>query len=374
MRYRILVDGKDIYYQGDEEYVIINPEITVGINQAGMAKFGVPGINPECDSILNRKSMITVFKNEVEVFYGEARTQTLEMGKAKQVVAVGVLSFLNDSIQPQKNYGEDISAEGFIDKVLAVHNQQMLGVSRKIIRKGRIYIPDDEHYSIPMITDRETTLEAIKKNILDLFLDLYGEELEIRIRHDNNELYLDIFPFGEITVDNPQVIQMGDNIIDALLEYNAEDIKTVVIPLGAKLEDDGSGFEKRVTIKTVNNNKEYLVNNETKNRYGAVWTTVIFDDIEEPVDLFTAGSGYLYEKQFENAIFKITAVDLAAVDISISPFYLGQRVQLYSYAASGQYYIVEMTMKPLAPEDEKIIFSGNARTRRTTLTSLIRGR
>lgn len=231
--------------------------------------------------------------------------------------------------------------------------------------KGTVHVLNESDILTPMITDRRTTLEEIRRNLLDV----YGGVL--KIRHEISGLYLDYCTLIDYGENCEQEISIGYNIMDAITDYNAEDIKTVVIPLGAKLEDDGSGFEKRLTIKTVNNNKEYLVNNETKNQYGAIWTTVIFDDIDDPVELYGLGSDYLYRKQFEYATIKVTAADLASVDADMSPFYFGDAVQVYTPIMSGKYYITEMTMKPLAPEEERIIISEKVSTRGNTLTGAI---
>lgn len=361
MTYQILVDGKTLYYPGDEEYTVINPEITLKMNQAGTAKFTVPITNPLYDSIENRKSMITVKKNGREVFYGEARIRTSGMSRAKEITAAGVLSFLNDSIQPQHRYGY-IPIYTFLNSILAIHNQQMLEDNRKIIRMGYVTVADDPDKMTLMVTDRETTLEVIRKNLLDV----YGGVL--RIRHQSGNLYLDYIPLSAYGDFCDQTIAIGENIMDIIEDYNSEDIKTVVIPLGAKIDDKESEFEKRVDIKTVNNDKDYIVNTAAKNEYGAIWTTVTFDGIDNPQDLYDAGYDYLYRQQFERATFKITAVDLSAIDVDMSSFYFGDRVQIQSFVVSGVYYIVEMTMKPLAPEAERIILSGNIKTRKTTLT------
>lgn len=365
MTYQILLDGKSLYYPGDEEYVIYNPEINLKMNQAGTAKMTVPAINPLYDSIENRKSMLTVKKNNIEVFYGEVRIHTSDFNRAKEITAAGALSFLNDSIQPQEDYGR-ITIYTFLNKVLAIHNQQMLGDNRKIIRIGNVSVANDPDMLPDMVTDRESTLEAIRKNLIDV----YGGVL--KIRHTSGKLYLDYIPlsaYGELC---DQTIAIGDNIMDIIEDYNAEDLKTVVIPLGARIDDNNdSDFENRVDITDVNDGVDYLVNQNAADTYGAIWTVQVFDEITDPSKLKAAGRDYLNRAQFERATFKITAVDLSAVDADMSPFYFGDRVKIQSYVVNGAYYIIEMTMKPLSPESERIILSGDIRRKKTTLTGAI---
>lgn len=71
--YQVLIDGKDLYYPGDEEYTVSDAVTKLQLNDSGTFECDVPVINPEYGNIKNRISMIQVLKNGEEIFYGEVR-------------------------------------------------------------------------------------------------------------------------------------------------------------------------------------------------------------------------------------------------------------------------------------------------------------
>lgn len=365
--YEILVDGKTLYYPGDKECTVIDPEIVLKMNDSGTAKMKVPVTNPYYDSILLRKSMITVKKNDREVFYGEVRAYTGNMGLERQLTAVGALSFLSDSRQPQRNWGSMTPLQ-FLTGVLDIHNQQMFDDDRKKIYLGYVTVSNTLNAGAK-ITDNNSTLDAIRENLISV----HGGVL--RLRHENGTLYLDYVNLNEYGNYCNQIIQLGDNIMDYTENFNAEGVKTVVIPLGAKIDDDTeSEFEKRVDITSVNDNKNYIIGaGPAVDNYGYIWTTVTYDSISDPATLMTMGQTYLRETQFERATFKLTAVDLSAVDSSIDTMYFGDRVNIQAemFGLNATYPIVEMTMKPQKPEDERIVMSANLRSKKVTLTGRV---
>ena len=102
--YKVYLDDKLLYYPGDKEYSIINPVLNLALNDSGEFEFDIPVTHYLYDKIYNRKSMITVLKDNIEIFHGEVRETDRDIEKTKQVYCVGELAFLFDSIQPQAKY------------------------------------------------------------------------------------------------------------------------------------------------------------------------------------------------------------------------------------------------------------------------------
>lgn len=368
MMYEISLDGKTLYYPGDSECVILSPEIDLKMNDAGQAKMMVPDVNPLYDSIYLRKSMLSVMKNGREVFYGEVRAYERGFDRCRNLTAVGALSFLNDSRQPQYNYGNCTNLQ-FLTAVLNVHNEQMFNDNRKKIQVGYVTVSNSSSV-VTRVTDGESTLEAIRTNLIGMTRGV------LRLRHENGNLYLDYVNLSEYGSYCDQGIIFGENLMDYVENFSAEEVKTVIIPYGARIEDRNSEFEKRVDIKSVNSGNNYIVSSQSViNSYGYVWGTVVFDGVTDPSTLMNLGQTYLQETQWETAYFKLTAVDLAAVDTDISAIYFGDRINLQaeSFNLNATYPIIEMTMKPLNPEDERIVVSANIKTKRATLTNRIGG-
>ena len=71
--YKVLLDDSVLYYPGDDQCVITDAVLKLKVSQAGSFECIVPDINPLWNSISLRKSMITVYKDNTEIFCGEVR-------------------------------------------------------------------------------------------------------------------------------------------------------------------------------------------------------------------------------------------------------------------------------------------------------------
>lgn len=363
MMYEILLDGKTLYYSGDEECIVMDPEISLRMNEAGSAKMSIPTINPLYNLVKIGNSMLTVKKNNREVFYGEVRAYDRNFDLSRKITAIGALSFLNKSIQPSHNYG-NVTHRQFLTAILAIHNEQMFDDDTRKIYIGYTTVENSSNL-VDKITDGETTLEAIRNNLIDV----HGGVL--RLRHVNNNLYLDYITLSEYGNQCNQSITLGDNLMDYAENFSAENVVTVIEPYGSRIEDNDSEFEKRVDITSVNNGKNYLLGSSTAiANYKYNRARVVFDGIDSPATLKTMAQTYLRETQFEKAVFNLTAADLAAVDTSFNAIYFGDRipVKVPIVGLDATYPIVEMVMKPHNPEDERITLSANIRTKKVTMT------
>ena len=102
--YKIIMDGNTIYYPSDGKAVLISSTLNLELNTAGSLSFICPPENPYYEKIYNRKSIVSVYRDEKEIFIGEVREQTKDLRGNKKVQCVGLLSYLADSIQPQMEY------------------------------------------------------------------------------------------------------------------------------------------------------------------------------------------------------------------------------------------------------------------------------
>lgn len=374
MIYEMYLDDKPLFYPGDEECVIIEPEIELKMNEAGTAKLSVPSINPRYDEILNRKSMLSVLKDGEEVFYGEVRNYTRSFDMSKEVTAVGALTFLHDSIQPQHDYGK-CTAVAFLTAVLAEHNAQMVGVGRKQIELG---VVDVEHSvtNTKKVTDNRSTLEEIRENLLS---DYDGV---LKLHRVDGVLTLDFLSLSNYNGEAcHQDIVLGENVMDYTEEFSTDALKTHIIPYGARLENQPSGsFEKRLDITSASTTAMHPANanyvksdNATIERFGSTWGVINYDTIDSAETLRQMAELYLTSAQFEKAVFKLSAVDLSAVNVDIDTIQFGDRVhvEVPIFGMDSTLSIIEMTMKPLQPEDERIVISGNLRKQKQTLTGRV---
>ena len=348
--YKIKLDGKILYYPGDREAAVINPELDLQTGYAGELTLKVPALNPLYNDIHNRKSMISVYRDKTEIFYGEVRTREKDRFKNQPIKATGALSFLADTILPQQEW-HDISPRDLLDAWLQLHNNQV--EDRKKIYTGVVTIHDSND-SLYRITDRENTLEAIR----DKLVDRLGGYL--RLRHEEDKLYLDWINIQEYGKYCEQPIQFGENLLDYSETMTADDVITALIPLGAAIEqetdENASEFErleKNVDITSVNDGKDYIYSKEAVESFGWVWKTEKWDDVATPANLLKKATEYLTTQQYENLVISLTAVDLSLFGQDYDSFDIGDRVLCNAIPYGMKKVLPVMEMKiPLQQPDQ----------------------
>lgn len=368
MIYKIKLDGKVLYYPGDRQAAVINPELDLQTGYAGELTLKVPPLNPLYGEIHNRKSMVSVYRGNTEIFYGEVRTREKDRFKNQPVKATGALSFLADSILPQQEW-HDISPRDLLDAWLQLHNNQV--EDRKKIYTGVVTIHDSND-SLYRITDRENTLEAIR----DKLVDRLGGYL--RLRHENDKLYLDWLTIQEYGKYCEQPIQFGENLMDYSETMTADDVITALIPLGAAIEqetdENASEFErleKNVDITSVNDGKDYIYSKEAVENFGWVWRTEKWDDISVPANLLKKATEFLTSNQYESLVISLTAVDLSLFGQDYDSFDIGDRVlcNAIPYGMKKVLPVMEMKIPLQQPDQAQLTLGENLQQSFTDQTS-----
>ena len=368
MIYKIKLDGKVLYYPGDRQAAVINPELDLQTGYAGELTLKVPPLNPLYGEIHNRKSMVSVYRGNTEIFYGEVRTREKDRFKNQPVKATGALSFLADSILPQQEW-HDISPRDLLDAWLQLHNNQV--EDRKKIYTGIVTIHDSND-SLYRITDRENTLEAIR----DKLVDRLGGYL--RLRHENDKLYLDWLTIQEYGKYCEQPIQFGENLMDYSETMTADDVITALIPLGAAIEqetdENASEFErleKNVDITAVNDGKDYIYSKEAVENFGWVWRTEKWDDVSVPANLLKKATEFLTSNQYESLVISLTAVDLSLFGQDYDSFDIGDRVlcNAIPYGMKKVLPVMEMKIPLQQPDQAQLTLGENLQQSFTDQTS-----
>lgn len=368
MIYKIKLDGKVLYYPGDRQAAVINPELDLQTGYAGELTLKVPPLNPLYGEIHNRKSMVSVYRGNTEIFYGEVRTREKDRFKNQPVKATGALSFLADSILPQQEW-HDISPRDLLDAWLQLHNNQV--EDRKKIYTGVVTIHDSND-SLYRITDRENTLEAIR----DKLVDRLGGYL--RLRHENDKLYLDWLTIQEYGKYCEQPIQFGENLMDYSETMTADDVITALIPLGAAIEqetdENASEFErleKNVDITSVNDGKDYIYSEEAVENFGWVWRTEKWDDVSVPANLLKKATEFLTSNQYESLVISLTAVDLSLFGQDYDSFDIGDRVlcNAIPYGMKKVLPVMEMKIPLQQPDQAQLTLGENLQQSFTDQTS-----
>ena len=357
--YRVLCDGIPIHDLRDEELVVIDPQVTLEVNTAGSFSFKIPPKHPQYDLPKKMKSLIEVWHDDVQIFAGRPTGDKLDFYNRKNIDCEGQLAYLNDTIQRPAEY-HNMTVRGYLETLIEIHNSQV--DESKQFEVGIVTVTDTND-SLYRYTNYNSTWQEIKEDLID---DLGGY---IRVRNHNGHRYIDyIAGFDDLC---SQSIQFGENLLDCVRETDMTEIATAVIPLGAKLEESEiAALEERLTIKSVNNDLDYIAIDEAVKKYGFIVKTVIWDNVTTPQMLLSKGRKWLTDEQFENMVIDVKAVDLHMTDEQIEQFKLFDMVHVHStpHGLDRRFPVTKMTVYLDRPSSNTYTLGTEIKT---SLTSMI---
>jgi hypothetical protein len=358
--YEVFIDGKPLYYPGDDDYAITDPKISLSLGDSGSFALTVPATNPMHDKAITRQSIIEAKINGTTVFTGEVRERSHDDDLNEEIYAVGELAWLFDSIQPQAEY-HDITPAAFLGKLIAQHNSQMAaGAKRFTVGMVDVHDPNDSLYRY---TNFETTLDDMRDKLSKRLGGVF------RVRHVGSTRYLDYVTEDTYGVQCSQTIRFGENLLDYADSFTVDDICSVVIPLGKKLDNkDGDNsdigdLEKYTDVTSVNGGKNYVSNAALVSRFGYVWATRHWDDVAVPANLLTKANEWLASDQYEKLTLTVKAVDLSITDEAFEAIRVGDRVRVISepYGLDKIFLVRSRTYNLSNPEDDTITLGDSAK-------------
>ena len=344
--YRVFCDGALIYHSKLSSMAIYNPSLELEVNKTGSFEFTIYPDHPRYDLIRKLKSIVTVYQDDELLFRGRVLEEESGWHNEKKVTCEGDMAFLLDSILRPFSFSGTPWA--FLSHVLNLHNEQVEKEKRFSI--GRVTVDGYITY--------ESTEYATAKDTLDkALLETYGGYFIPRF--DGETAFLDYL--ADINVLAPQTIEFGKNLLDLKIMRKGADIATAVIPLGAKIKDEeGNDTDKRLTIKSVNDGKDYIQNDDAVARYGFIVKTAIFDDITEPETLKIQGRGELSKVVKLPDTIELTAADMAAMGQDITSFHIATMVQVTSppHGIDQRLEVSKLSIKLLDPAANKMTLGG----------------
>lgn len=253
-----------------------------------------------------------------DIFIGRILHDEKDFYKIKSVYCEGQLAFLLDSIQRPYTFQGDIP--DLFKQFLNNHNSQV--DDWKQFQVGSITVRDANNYINRESSQYPNTFDELIKKLIDT----HGGYLIPRIQ--NGKRYLDYLKESGKT--NSQVIEFGVNLLDITEYITAEDVFTVLIPLGAEQEDEEGNITGRLTIESVNDGKDYIENELGISLFGRITKVHEWDDVTIADNLMTKGTAFL-ESGIEMSInLTLNAIDLHLVDVNTESISIGDYVRVIS--------------------------------------------
>lgn len=366
--YRVYWDSfllHDLIVPEEEGYYLKSPTLTEEINKVAEFTFDIYPTHPMFDRIEKLVPNIIITKNNRIIFKGRIIKEKQNMDNSKQVTCESVLAFLLDSVQRPFEF-QGTPAELFT-QFIAKHNEQVEEYKRFKIGKTTGSKLDNNEYINRSSESYLNTWEAIETRLLNI-----GGYLLVRYEDDGNYIdWVDDFVEDDLKVASAQTIEFGENLIDITVENDGADIYTVVIPLGAETEHE-DGTKTRLTIASINDGKDYLVNEDALNKYGWIVAPIeetTWDDVTVVDNLKRKGQELLNtEGIFFKSTLELSAIDLNVVDGSIDSFEMYEYIKAQSTPHNiSKLYLLTKKQTPLAnPENMRITLGEN----KSTLTGM----
>lgn len=343
--FSVYADGQLIYFPIEEELTIHTPKLTLEMGKAGSFQFGMPPTNRYYDSLRQLRTIITVEYDDVEIFRGRVLTINRGFNKIRDIYCEGDLAYLVDSVQKGEKY-EGTTHELF-RKIIQNHNSRVeaskqfvvgnIGIeNREIIITGQdedIQSEDDDN------KDRRKSFDWYKQIAINGMVDEWSTSFDyiqnsiidycggyLKTRRVGNTTYIDLVQ--DYSGTSIQKIEFGTNLIDLTEEVKAEDVYTVLIPLGdenltiSKLDD----FDESRLSKV----GDELRDKTAISLYGRIVKTHVFDNVNKAETLLSNARRLLDSHENMPVTFTVKAVDMHMVDESSGAIYVGDRVYVKS--------------------------------------------
>ena len=355
--YTIHVDGKLLFSNAvdDAAHAVLSKKLELDVHGAGSLSFVLPPGNHLHGSIRKMKSIITVEENGAEIFRGRAVDVEKDTWNQRSVYCEGALSFLLDSVQsPTKFTGKAVAS--FRD-FIAKHNEQV--DKEKQFTVGNITAVSED-VDLPQESAQYTNIYWNTSELLnDNFINVFGGYLSAR--HEGGVLYLDWLK--ELGGNEAKEIRFGVNLLDLKDKSDAGDMFTVLIPLGySEIGSDGQ-YKAPVNIKSVNDGKNYIQDDEAVALYGKIWRTHTWAATKKPAELLEKAKAHLAVGAALRTL-TIKAVDMHFIDGDASMIRIGQNVHIVSepHGIDLEKACVKMSIDLENPENTTYTFGEKPRT------------
>lgn len=359
--YRITLGNDTIYDPRIPRCFLEDPELHQKANKVGSLKFRVYPTHAQYGQFVKLASVISVYKDSrpLPVWRGRVLSTVMRMDKSMLIECEDLLAYLLDSIVRPFDFSGGVS--DFLEYVLTQHNEQV--TSAQQIHLGTVTVVDPNDYIHRSSVDYLSSWEVIESKLIKL---LGGY---LRLRHESDGMYLDYLAGTQDDFPtSTQVIEYGENISELIEEVSAEATFTACIPLGAELtleDDTGEEIKKRLTVESVNDGADYIVNEEAFAQYGWICAPVketTWDDVTLPENLLTKARTYLNNQgvKLKNTL-TLTAFDRHNIDVSVESYDFLEFVQVRSTPHNiGKTYLLSEKKTPLADPSGATITLGDS--------------
>ena len=384
--YRITCDGNPILDSRHEDYIVLDPKVSVETNTVGECTFKIYSNHPHYNDLHSLKSVFEVADENGVLFRGRMTNNTKDFYNGKAVDLEGSMAFFNDSMVKPFVFPDDFKdapstgniIEYFLYWLIENHNSQVQDFQQ--FKLGNVTVTDPNNYLSRSNDNIASSWQVLKEKLFESNL---GGYLCIRYEADGN--YIDyLADFEEI---NEQAIIFGENLLDMKHETDASTTYTAIVPIGADIEvesgtEDGETTTVKVTLEnvadgainddiykiTLGNGLHALYSKSAVENYGWICCPIgesTWDDVTDAGNLLTKASAFLSGTgMFLSDYIEATAADLHFTDAEIRSFRIYKKVRVVAkpHGVATYYKLTKLGIDLLNPQNTKIVVGEKKKT------------
>lgn len=343
---QLYVDDELVYDSRLKATALLGLKAQLGLNKGGAATIILPPDHPYYNSFISYRSVVTIYRDGVLRFRGRALYPTDDFQLKRTIICEGERCFLRDGVHRPHTYTNRPAAI-FADVVndyntqVEEFKQFVVGTIDEELNTAEIVYENDE---------AETHLSAVDK-----LVEMCGGYIVFTTNAAGQRV---INWYAAINYSNNQVIEFGENLMDFSRTMANTDLATRIIPYGAKDEKTG----ERITIKAVNNDLDFIQDDEAVSLRGIITKAIYWDEIITPEALLIKAQQYLEESKKAVESLELTAIDLSLLDKNIDSFRVGDSIKVRSkpHGIVGEtFQLTEQTIDFLHPQNDRIVLGKN---------------
>ena len=347
--YSVSVDGNPLYVpQMSEEYYLQSPILTQKVNLPDELKFTIDPTHPMYGSIIRLRSRVKVYRDGVLISILRPLDNQMNLRTQEQWVCEGVIAWLKDAIiRPFEFTG---TPADLFAKFINEYNAQVNSYQQ--IALGSVTVTDPNDTIVRSSDSYLSAYDCVQSRCVGSNLGGY-----LYVTYPNGSPTLNWLANAPDT--STQIIEFGENLTAFTRAVYGGNTYTACIPLGAKDEDG-----KRLTIASVNDGKDYLINNTLAGSYGAIYaptSETTWDDVTIAANLKQKATEWLTNvgSSVKEKI-NLGAIDLHNADAEVESFQFLDNILVKSspHGLSANYVLTELRIPLNIPSATQITLGG----------------
>lgn len=330
MKITVYADEQLVYDNRLEDLALLGLEVENNIEKAGVAELVMPPGHPSYNSFVAYRTVVTVYRDDVLLFRGRSLHPSDDFYNRRTITCEGERGFLQDGIMRPYMYQDGPAA--IFASVINLYNAQVEAFKQFVV--GEVTVTDPNNY-IRLESDKAEQIA----DTIDKLVERVGGYIVFTTNASGQRV---INWLAELEYRSWQVIEFGENLLDYARADTNDELATVIVPYGAKVEttvetvDPETGettletVSEYVTIESENDGLDFIQDYDAVALRGVISRPVYWDDVTEPTNLLAKAQQYLAQHKLVITTLELSAVDLSALDSNIDTFQEGDQVRVRS--------------------------------------------